>query len=538
MADESDGEEKKKKKKSPGDFVKKKSVERYKERFGDVATKARFGSSNYTIGMRRGNTPSGISSKKEKLLVQLDQKLRDKEELLEKKNNFELKKYKSEDSGDGSGNSKLKIASIGGLIVVGAIVLVFLMGFLIQNWIIPAIIGGIIISAWWFRNMKYRDKARFGKFMIRVVIAIALVYVLYLLLWNTGVYESNIQPIINKIKDTTGATFSNIFSIFTNPEEQRGFGEFEDEELKKEGIGVEIKNFGADNRFNANHPIIVKGDLIVANLGEKESSANFNCEMEGYGSVNSLADEVKPETMIIPGYPEKSSEKITCIFEEGLNPEKKLDTREIKLIASFDEFYSTTDYELYFIHPSTYYELDRDGDGSPDDNPFKTYGWSMDHVNRITNVVGSVSSPGPVQVRVGTETPQPLKTDSEDLYFEVIVKSNEKANLKKVNELKIYIPSESIYIDEAESLFCEFEFLESSGKYNVYVPKESVYERLNEECVTKSCYQDKEKIIFGCYFSVNDFLDYGTQQDEIKVEMDYAFELISESSVTVRQSSD
>ena len=75
-----------------------------------------------------------------------------------------------------------------------------------------------------------------------------------------------------------------------------------------------------------------------------------------------------------------------------------------------------------------------------------------------------------------------------------------------------------------------------NGIYDIYEPKEEVYEKkLNEQCTTQSCFREKRLIQLDCFFDVESFLEEGDiQQSTIGAHMTYSFGISRKKSITVR----
>jgi hypothetical protein len=310
-----------------------------------------------------------------------------------------------------------------------------------------------------------------------------------------------------------------------DPSEVRDYGDFENEVYEEEGIGVNMEYPQATkDRYDPGQAIVIYSFIQAATLSEYDSDVNFECDMDGYtGSY-----EAKPENIVLPARGDQIYKKIECRFLEGLT-EERTQTRDAKIIARFDEFYSEATYPLLFVSE----EDDRDIDPSEYvENSGKWY--------NIKNFGNSQVSPGPVKLALGIESPQPFKAGETDLNLEVRIESDNRITLNEVQSLQLFIPRDSI-IMQYDDPFCDFELVGGEDRYDIFEVKLGAQEDyLNERCTTTSCKRDRELIQLSCFFDiVPGFIQEGeVLQDTIGANMVYGFDISRTKSITVRPLTD
>ena len=157
-------------------------------------------------------------------------------------------------------------------------------------------------------------------------------------------------------------------------------------------------------------------------------------------------------------------------------------------------------------------------------NPFDVYGWDKSLTSPGNLLKTKLSSEGPVGIKIGSEDPLPFADDpGKEFYMEVILEPYTQVYVEKVNDFKLFVPTGVMELEEGK--FCSFKHLNEEGGYEIY------------ELADKNLELEDKEIFLGCFFKIDDFLEYGEfRQESIKVEMNYAFSLTKKASVTVRKS--
>ncbi len=352
----------------------------------------------------------------------------------------------------------------------------------------------------------------------KVFILLLLIGTFYIFAWQSGWWEENVvQRWQNREVSGEGIKgfFTNLFS-FSNLEDVGGF---EDNELKKEGIGVTVASFKGTpgNEFKENHPINVIAKIDIGSLSSQSTEVNFDCKLQGYGKES--ADEIFPEEIILPPYSEKlpnqkfPTQTISCVFEDGVEYLGRKDTRTVELISSFDGFFSKSNISLHVVNQE---DADESEEGKP---------------------VGSEYSPGPVTVPIKIDYPQPFILESIiNPYLEVNIITDQRIKLEEVTDFRIHVPEGVIsFVDNSA---CQFDLSNSyiDGNFEVFGLKNEVYESLNKECTDKKCYDEKRVVSSGCYFDVIVSPEIAPIRESVKVEVWYNFGITSITNVEILES--
>jgi hypothetical protein len=363
---------------------------------------------------------------------------------------------------------------------------------------------------------KDRSKATFWK-VIGVIIAIILVMFIFdKTVVDTGAFREVTDPILDRFGIEGGAdSISDFWNMIIHPERFRDYGSVEDEDLKKKDIGIEIDNLGpVSQTFNPGQPIGVRGTVKAASLYSEDSEVSFNCEMEDYDGDPSL----NPESVTLKGNAVKLTQIVSCIFDEGIVPKTRLESKSVSFISTFEKFYTESTYDIFILDSNRYDELYSEGE-----NPFNVYGWDKSLVGP-GNIMNSKVSPGPVDLIIGSEISQPFREEENDLFFEVVIKPDTRVNVKKIEkeDFRLLVPRGIVSLKEGDH--CDFESSTSEvNNYDLYTIK-------------KDLNVGTDDVFLGCFFDINDFLDEGEyRQDRIRAEMIYSFDITKKTSVSVRQ---
>ena len=389
---------------------------------------------------------------------------------------------------------------------------------LFGNWKIAAWATLVFLSLFHFyQGLDKKHKPKFIKTCVIILVLLLVFFFFKQAFIETGRLDSIILPLQQKLGFGKGDDSKNPFEKFWDelfhPEKHKDFGSFEDQELKKKDIGIEINNFKPImSTFYENQPITVRGTIEAASLYSEDSNVIFNCEMEDYNG----ALIVTPNEAILSGNAIKLIKTVACVFNEGLSSNKKIDTKSVKLISSFDKFYTESTYIIYYLNRDRYNELYLEGK-----NPFDVYGWDKSLLGG-KNIMNSKVSPGPIDVIIGSAIPQPFIAGDENLYLEVLIKEDNQVELNEIKDFKLFVPNGITLSDNIN--LCSFKPYEESiqdGNYQVYTLRELDID------------QDLDIYNFNCFFSINELSDGEYRGDYIKVEMDYSFDITKRTVVSI-----
>jgi hypothetical protein len=282
-------------------------------------------------------------------------------------------------------------------------------------------------------------------------------------------------------------------------------------------LGVDIMTFEANKNSDYFEGEVIRSTAVVraAGLSGEESLIDVDCELQNYyGEVL-----VTPEIIPYPGNGNPIQKSVGCSFldSDKLSLSKLKNSLELKFTASF-EGYAIANYDVYLMNGWEFnkivYDLGKD--------PFNYYGISDSHL-RFGNVMVSTTTPGPVNLAIGTSTSQPFvggsefDQDNEKYYFQVSLTSQDRGKIKKVESLTLKVPSE-IALDE-DRRTCDFQFSgEYDGAYKVYkLTDHAYYNVVNKDCSAESldgtgitehnCLKDFDTtgVILQCFFEIPEY---------------------------------
>ena len=362
-------------------------------------------------------------------------------------------------------------------------------------------------------------KAPSSRGMVTIVfILLLLVGSFYVFAWQSGWWEENVVERWQN-REVSGEGIKGFFTNLFGSSNLQEVGGFEDDELKKEGIGVPVVSFKGtpSSEFKENHPINVVAKLDIGSLSSQSTKVSFDCKLQGYEKES--ADEIFPEEIILPPYSKKlpnqkfPTQTISCVFEDGVGYLGRKDTRTVELISSFEGFYSRSNISLQVVNQE---DIDESEEGRPVDSEY---------------------SPGPVTVPIKIDYPQPfILEDIINPYLEVNIITDQRIKLKEVTDFRIYLPEGVIsFVDNSA---CQFDLSNSyvEGNFEVFGLKDDVYNILNKECSDKKCYDDKRIVNSGCYFDVIVPSEIAPIRESVKVEVWYNFVITSVTNVEILES--
>lgn len=388
----------------------------------------------------------------------------------------------------------------------------------------------LVAVALWKFYTSFASKERFKmlgggfRFTILIIVIVGFIW-LFTFGWGTPWVQSNIVPVYENVKLTVAeSSVGGFFSDILNPgDELRRYGSFEDEELKREEIGVEMSKLGTvEPKFPSGGPITVQSKIKAKGISEESSNVYFTCELDTYTGDVSIEPYGKDNPAILPSRGGELEQTISCTFEDGLITTTTSDTQTAKLTATFDSFYSQAVYPLVFAGNKDF----------ADNINLKEY--SSDETGVFVNDIGySIVSPGPIKFEVGVDREQPF-IDGDVAFLEVNVEADSRVNLKKIESFGLFVPGNNVRL-RTDKESCAFEpdgiFDE---EFAVYRLKDEFLEKLSEECKTKSCRDGKKDITLSCYFDV-DAEDVFEKQGNFVVEAYYSFDIYTTNVVTVRK---
>ncbi len=410
--------------------------------------------------------------------------------------------------------------------ILGAVLL------FVNIWIgIAFILLGLIVK--FYKSFSSRERFKMlkmlgggFKFTILVIVVVGFIW-LATIGWDTPWVQSNIVPTYENVKlKVSESGVGGFFSKILNPgDELRRYGSFEDEVLKREGIGVKMSKLESiEPRFPSGGPITVQSKIEAAGMSDESSEVYFKCELDTYTGSIGIDPYGKDSAAILPPRGDELDQTIRCIFEEGLVTTTTTNTKTAKLTATFESFFGQALYPLVLTSTKD----------SAEKVDLKEY--SSEETGVFVNNIGySIVSPGPIRFEVGIDKEQPF-IDEDIAFLEVNIQVDSRIDLNEVDSLGLFVPSEYIQLRTGGNR-CDFEHDGTYGEFVVYRPNDEAREKLNEDCKTRSCKNSKKDITLSCYFDV----DSGDLEDgdliesrNILLEAYYSFDIYSTTPVTVR----
>nr|MBA4405358.1 hypothetical protein [Nanoarchaeum sp.] len=341
-----------------------------------------------------------------------------------------------------------------------------------------------------------------------------------------------------------------------NPARMKTYSSEIDDSEEYEDVGVEIVNFESSQTtyFQGND---VRGIAVVeaASLSRNMSNIVFNCSLEDYYG-KAL---VQPADYSYFGNGVKTRKSVGCIFNgSDVNiGSATLNTKTMSFKASFD-FVNEAYYNIYVMRKETYenivYEKQED--------PFDYYDVQDDLIT-VGNVVNSKSTPGPINLGIGTGTSQPFTEGTDPNFLQVSLTPNwNNGNIKYVKDLTLKVTPEIVLENNPNS--CDFELYgeeldEQTGEklYNLYkLTPYAFSEKVNIGCTkedlngtgltSRSCMKDlKSNVQLQCFFSIPVFPEESVQTEGERVNFvllspiiaraEYVYELEKKTTVEIRR---
>ncbi len=336
---------------------------------------------------------------------------------------------------------------------------------------------------------------------------------------NAEIYTDEVFNNIGEANEDAGiwSQLKSQWNKLTNPASLNTHKSVVERNEKNSELGVEILTFEANKNSDYFEGETIRGTAVVraAGLSGEGSLIDVDCELQNYYGEKLIT----PEEIIYPGNGNPIQKNVGCSFLDGdkLSLPKLKNSLELKFTATF-EGYAIANYDVYLMEANEFerivYQLGED--------PFNYYGISDPHL-RFGNVMVSTTTPGPVNLAIGTDTSQPfaggigVNQENEKYYFQVSLTSQERGEIKKVESLTLKVPSE-IALDE-DRRNCDFQFSgEYDGNYKVYtLTDHAFYNVVNKDCsqealegtgITKNnCLKDFDTtgVVLQCFFEIPEY---------------------------------
>jgi len=318
-------------------------------------------------------------------------------------------------------------------------------------------------------------------------------------------------------------------------------------------IGVKIVEFKSiSDFFRPNTPVRLLGRVKAQGL-EKNTQIEAYCYLEGY---NEKYHSGEPVEAVLTGFgaagnramipkDQPAEFQVQCNFQNGIAADKQIVAKEAKLIVVYD--FETKAYQrLWFMAGGALASLQNQGV-----DPFDLYEISDQQLDS-SRKTRSVTTPGPINLGLAVDFPQPLTDLTPYLLMVQISRSFDVGNLQKLNDLRILVPAvEDLNIelagetDIAGNVQCDFEYSGPSEiqGYKEYRLAQHKIEETNKECdkstlrelaiSEKDCIEYFKEPLYLCNFII-DSVPQTLASDTIRASTEYTYKLERKSVVNIR----
>jgi hypothetical protein len=385
----------------------------------------------------------------------------------------------------------------------------------------------------------------FGKLMkfIMFLIILGMIFFVGMFIfnvWSSGVGSTMTEEGLVALDGVGAPIKSGVFDFwkfFKNPSsaaDQWKWGSEVIENEEYEFLGVKIIKFReSKDKFFSNEPVQVSGVVEGAGLLEEGMEIRFSCSLKDYhGPI-----EIYPESYTIYGKGVTRRQEVSCIFPDGFSTMKDEHSETATLKAEYD-FKTDSFYRIYFMDSNLLESFFIKGE-----DPFMNDQIQVTNELLIKphNVMMSQVTEGPVDLRLSSESSQPFSEKSEFILFNVELITKEFGNLKRVNDLKLYVPSAIEFSQDVR--LCDFEDTgDFEDGFRIYkIRNSSLNNKVNVDCSNNDFYSHKgdcieefNDISLQCIFNVLD-LPEGNNFffSLIKASVDYVYEAEKKEVVTV-----
>ena len=396
-----------------------------------------------------------------------------------------------------------------------------------------------------FKFSKFSFAILFGKLMkfIMIIVILGLIFFVGMFIfnvWSSGAGSTMTEEGLVAL-DGVGAPIEsglfNFWKIFKNPSEIGNTFAWGSEVIENEEydfLGVNIISFiETKDKFLSNEPIQARGIVDGAGLLDEGMEIRFLCELGDYNGPI----EIYPESYTIYGKGVTRRQEISCIFPEGLSTTKNEHSETAKLKAEYD-FKTESFYRVYFMDHNLLESFLIMGEDPFMNNRIQV---TNELLIKPQNVMVSQVTEGPIDLKLSSETSQPFSQESDFVLFNVELITKDFGNLKRVKDLKLYVPSAIEFSNDVR--LCDFE---DTGDYyegfKVYkITNHSLNNKINMDCANSNyyaldadCIEEFRDIELQCSFKV---LDLPEGNDFffslIRAEVDYVYEIEKKEVITV-----
>ncbi len=318
-------------------------------------------------------------------------------------------------------------------------------------------------------------------------------------------------------------------------------------------IGVKILEFKPiTDFFRPNSPVRFLGRIKAQGL-DKNTEIQAFCYLEDY---NELHHAGEPIEAVLTGFgaagnrglipkDQPAEFQVQCNFQNGIAADKQVTSKEAKLIVVYD--FETKAYQrLWFMEKGALASLQGQGV-----NPFELYEIN-DPLLDSERKTRSITTPGPINLGLAVDIPQPLTDLTPYLLMVQISRSFDVGNLQRLSNLRILIPSTeelnielSGEVDLVGNVQCDFEYAGQSEiqGYKEYRLAQHKIEETNKDCnkatlrelaiSERDCIEYFKEPLYLCNF-VADTSPQILTSDTIRASAEYTYKLEKKAVADIR----
>jgi len=358
--------------------------------------------------------------------------------------------------------------------------------------------------------------------------------------------EETLSPFASVVKSFSPELYGVIYPNTATP--GLAFDSVVETNAENSEVGVKITSFKPIiDFFRPNTDIRLLGTIKARGI-EKDLTIQAFCSLEDYKKgVMIPAELLGTNTQGNEGtiLKDQTTEfTATCTFPKGIGVKKQVTTKEAKLILKY-EFLTTAYQRIYLMDKNALYDLQ-----SNSINPFKKYKTSDPLLSSSTNKVTSKTTPGPINLGLQIDFPQPITTGAKYILLTKLSRTGEVGNLESIDSLKIYVPNveDATLVLEGEKNLggastCDFEFVgDTEEGYKEFKLLDAKKEEINKACTDtfagvplpeSECLSVFKSPLFTCNFIATK-VPNTLQSDKIRAEAKYTYVLEKKSTIDIR----
>ena len=424
----------------------------------------------------------------------------------------------------------------------------------------------------------------FFRYFLQLFLIAAVLFVVVIgVIWGVNSYRSgNLEVFTDKVVNDVGENvdtegifgqIKNLWDDIRDPTRMQTYKSVVEDNEENRRLGVKILSFYTDrsSEYFENDDIRGVAAVQAASLSDNWSMIKFDCELEDYHGQKS----VLPSDMVYFGNGFEEKANVGCTFQGDkiALDSQTLNSKKLTFTATFDAFV-ISHYDVYIMEREEYERITVD----LKKNPFDYYNIHEPNLG-IGNSMRSTTTPGPVNLAIGTENSQPFTHWSNDesetwfvdefpelydpdpihqernYYFQVAMSSNfgeTDGSIKSVKSLILKVPKEVQLIEDRRN--CDFVSTgQSEGGYDLYTLTDYAFaEKVNKDCSVEalngtgitenSCMKDFKNrgIQLQCFFRIPEYpQEWGNfVVTSFVAELDYVYEKHKTEYVVIRRMPD